>query len=120
MVKGKRSNSQTMDAKQVKTKDDFFGLLKEHNYIFLALPVDDDRARYRYSNCLDAFLALEHMINDYELRSWLKHGGIERQLVTKDENGTRPMTPVEAVEWMRERIWDRFDQEGIDLDKALE
>lgn len=107
---------------KVNSLDEFGKLLRENKYIFIAIPVEDEAAQYRLNHCLDAFLALDRLLNDYELRGWLKHGGIEHQLMIKDyeTKETRPMTGEEAVEWMRDRLWQRFDEEGIDLDKALE
>jgi len=87
---------------------------------YLVLSMEDSREVYRHSVCLDAFLLLDRIVNDWDLRNMLKHGGWEGALVVTEGGSSRPMNRDEVVEWVRSRIWDLVEESGIDLDKALE
>lgn len=83
-------------------------IIKENNEVTFAVFTDAESS-YRHVKSLDAFLALEAIANDQDVRNLLKHGDPDARFESSGD----------ALEWYRTKIWQIIDDYGIDLDLAV-
>lgn len=88
--------------------NEMIDIIKENNEVTFAIFTDAE-STYRHVKSLDAFLALEAIANDQEVRNLLKHGDPDSRFESSED----------ALEWYRSRIWQIIDDYGIDLDLAV-
>ena len=96
------------NTKLLETLNEIMKLAKENGEVTISVCIDQE-ARYRHVKSLDAFLALDAIANNQEIRSLLKHG----------DPSARFKTPEDALEWYRKQIWEIIDDYSIDLNSAF-